>query len=122
MALIIKMENLVPLESLKGEELNIISFVMDYVEIHFNGPVIRALTNPIIETKEGKYQFPGEGSRDALCSFIGKKVISVKYQEGISVVLAFSEGEKITIPLDADSYLGPEAINWCPENGPMQVW
>ncbi|MBU0462056.1 MAG: hypothetical protein KKE12_00280 [Proteobacteria bacterium] len=76
------MNDLISINTLKGEELNIISFVMDYIEIHFNGPLIRILTNPTIETKEEKYQFPGEGSRDNLCSFIGKKVNSVIFQDG----------------------------------------
>jgi hypothetical protein len=35
---------------LVGEQLNTVAFVMDYVEFGFNGPVLRALTGPIVRT------------------------------------------------------------------------
>lgn len=41
------------IEGLIGEELNVVSFVMDYVEFHFNGPVLRALTKPTVEVGRG---------------------------------------------------------------------
>lgn len=116
------MKNPTQIESLEGEELNIVSFVMDYVELHFNGPLIRALTNPKIETERGKYQFPEFGSRDALCSFIGKKVQSITFDDGVSLSLVFSPNEKILIPLDDESFIGPEAMHWCPLDKPMQAW
>lgn len=108
--------------SLKGEELNAISFVMDYIEFHFNGPVLRALTDPAIETPKGKFVFPALGSRDAFCSLIGKKVREVVVEEERAVILAFEDGSRIVIPVDEKSYKGPEALHWCPLNGPMQVW
>ena len=116
------MKNPTQIETLEGEELNIVSFVMDYVGLHFNGPLIRALTNPIIKTEKGKYHFPEAGSRDALCAFIGKKVQSIILEEGVSLSLVFSPNEKILIPLDDESFIGPEAMHWCPMDEPMQVW
>jgi len=110
------------ISSLNGEELNAVSFVMDYVELHFNGPVLRVLTDPSVETPKGKSVFPSAGSRDALCSLIGKEVQKVTVTEGIAVVLEFEGGGNITIPIDEKSYKGPEALHWCPVNSPMQVW
>jgi len=110
------------IESLEGEELNIVSFVMDYVELHFNGPIVRALTDPIVKTTKGEYQFPKSGSRDALCKFIGKKVESIILRDNVSLTLIFFENEKIIIPLDDKNFTGPEAMHWCPVDGPMQVW
>ncbi len=110
------------IESLIGEEINIVSFVMDYVEIHFNGPLIRALNNPNIETHNGLIQFPENGSRDVLCSFIGRKVKSISVKNKVALSLVFSHDEKIIIPLDDDSFNGPEAMHWCPLDEPMQVW
>jgi hypothetical protein len=108
--------------SLKGEELNVVSFVMDYIEFHFNGPVLRVLTDPSVETPKGRFVFPSAGSRDALCSLIGKEVLNVTAQEEKSVVLEFEGGSKISIPIDEKSYKCAEALHWCPVNGPMQVW
>lgn len=115
------MNNPTQIESLEGEELNAVSFVMDYVEFHFNGPIIRALTNPKIET-EKECQFPEQGSRDALCSLIGKKVQAILLDERVSLTMVFSPKEKIIIPLDDESFIGPEAMHWCPLDEPMLVW
>jgi hypothetical protein len=115
--------NEIKITTLEGEELNIVSFVMDYVEFHFNGPVLRALTNPRIETAKGKFIFPREGSRDALCSLIGKTVKSIDVNDGVSAELVFETGEKLSIPLDLESQIRPEAMHWCPINdGPIQIW
>jgi len=51
-------------ESLAGEELSAVSFVRDYVEFHFDGPVLRALTNPRVEIDGETISFPEPGSRD----------------------------------------------------------
>jgi hypothetical protein len=53
---------------LVGEQLNRVAFVMDYVEFGFNGSVLRALTDPIIEGEGGRLRFPEAGSRDARSS------------------------------------------------------
>jgi hypothetical protein len=66
---------------LVGEQLNTVAFVMDYVEFSFNGPVLRALTGPIVQTGELRLRFPEPGSRDALCSLIGSEVVAVTITE-----------------------------------------
>jgi hypothetical protein len=109
-----------PIESLVGEELSAVSFVRDYVEFHFDGPLIRALNNPIANIGGKAFPFPKAGSRDALCSFVGKAVIRVKFKGHVELSLAFDDGQ-ITIPLDNASYRGPESFHWCPADGPMEV-
>ena len=49
-----------PFDILIGEQLSAVSFVQDYVEFHFDGPVLRALTNPIGTTPEAVVQFPAQ--------------------------------------------------------------
>src|SRR5437763_16667810 len=41
------------LTELVGTQLNTVAFVMDYVEFKFNGPVLRALTDPMVDTDTG---------------------------------------------------------------------
>ncbi len=103
-----------------GEELSAVSFFRDYVEFHFDGPVLRALNNPIADINGETIEFPKEGSRDALCSFVGKKVTDVQFREHVTLRLMFVGG-LITIPLDDKSYGGPESFHWCPLGGPMEV-
>jgi hypothetical protein len=113
-----------PFAILVGEELNTVAFVMDYVEFHFNGPRVRALTNPIVHTSRGDVQFPMPGSRDALCSLIGLAVSEAALKEGNSLTFSFSSGVELIIPLDPDSYIGPEALHWHPADGiaHMKIW
>jgi hypothetical protein len=99
---------------LVGEELSAVAFVRDYVEFIFDGPVLRALTNPVFEADGLRVQFPDPGSRDALCSLIGAMVreLTIRYDDRIE--LRIDGGHTLTIPLDAASRLGPEAAHYVP--------
>lgn len=104
------------LEELVGEQLNIVAFVMDYVEFHFNGPVLRALTHPLLNTGREQFAFPLPGSRDALCTLIGTGVASVDVQEDRWIRLEMADGKSLTIPLDQEARVGPEAAHYVPAN------
>jgi hypothetical protein len=106
-----------------GEQLSAVAFVQDYVELHFDGPVIRALTNPIVYLGDAQIRFPGPGSRDALCQFIGRLVTKVELLEGVSLSCHFHGGGSIAVPLDDASYRCAEAMNFQESpTGPLQVW
>ena len=100
------------LDILVGEQLSAVSFVQDYVEFHFDGPVLRALRNPLVQTPHGRWQFPWPGSRDALCEPIGRDVLSVRFETGARIQLELEGGYQLTIPLDLASYRGPEAAHF----------
>jgi hypothetical protein len=109
-------------ESLVGEELNAVSFVMDYVEFHFNGPVLRALTNPTVRIDSHETRFPGPGSRDALCALIGRDVVALEHVSGERIELTFSGSARLRIPLDQASYIGPEAAHFVTAETGVQVY
>ncbi|MDP9864515.1 MULTISPECIES: hypothetical protein [Streptosporangium] len=48
---------------LVGEEPNIVTLVMDYVEFHINCPKLTALTDPHIQIGPQTWIFPEPGSR-----------------------------------------------------------
>jgi hypothetical protein len=108
--------------SVVGEELNTVSFVMDYVEFGFNGPVLRALTSPIVDIGGERPRFPAPGSRDALCDLIGRTVRAVDEREEISLTLELTGGARLTIPLDYASRVGPEAMHFHCPGAPLMVW
>ena len=111
------------LEVLVGEEINAVSFVMDYVEFHFNGPILRSLTPPILLTKKGRIQFPEAGSRDALCSLIGDTVEAAIIKSEKTIELRLKSGRILSVPLDMGSRKGPEAAHFVPGiNQPLTVW
>jgi hypothetical protein len=123
------------LDDLVGEEISAIAFVRDYVELHFDGPILRALSDPIIRTDGRDFVFPESGSRDALCSLIGLPVRSVSLvwdperdssDERIGIVTTLAT---VIIPLDQLSRVGPEAALLVPTNpdgtlrvGGMWIW
>lgn len=61
--------------SIVGKPLSAVSFVYDYVEMHFDESIIRALTDIEIEHDGCILRVPECGSRDLLCSIIGHKTI-----------------------------------------------
>jgi hypothetical protein len=99
---------------LQGEQLNIVAFVMDYVEIHFNGPLLRAYSGPVAITKSGRHRFPELGSRDALCSLIGQDVAQIEFEEEKGLSLTFESGDQMLILFD---YVDTpwEQLQWYPD-------
>jgi hypothetical protein len=96
---------------LAGEQFTVVAFVMDYVEFHFNGPVLRSLTNPIVQTEAGRVQFPAPGSRDALCTLIGSTVDVASVHQGDRIEIRTAENQTLIVPLDEASRRGPEAAH-----------
>lgn len=110
-------------ERLVGEQMSAVAFVMDYVELHFNGRIVRALANPIVQVDGKRIRFPGVGSRDALCQLIGRSVSKAELVEGIAFTCHFGGSDAIVVPLDAARHGLPEAMHFQDSpNGPLMVW
>lgn len=117
------MESSKALATLHGEELNSVAFVMDYVEFGFNGPVLRSLSNPKVNTGLVEKKFPEESSRDTLCSLIGATVVNCQVQEGEFIKITFEGKRWIEIPLDDSTRIGPEAAHFHPaDKSTMYIW
>lgn len=111
------------LREIIGQPVSGIAFVQDYVEIHFDGKILRALARPHIRTDADSSVFPHSGSRDALCSLIGKSVLNVQVHETVEIELRFSGNTSVLIPLAERWRDGPEAAHYVPgENEPIEVW
>ena len=111
------------LEILIGETISAVCFVQDYVELHFNGPILRCLTPPLIFAGNTKKRFGDPGSRDLLCSLIGSEVKEVAVEDDIAITLILDAGNIISVPLDEASRESYEAAHFLREiNGPLLVW
>lgn len=64
------------LEDLVGEELSSVSFVQDYVQFDFNGPLLTSFADPIVQVEDQTLRFPEGASRDKPCSLIGQQVMT----------------------------------------------
>ncbi len=109
--------------SIINESLSAVCFVMDYVEFHFDGKIVRSLTNPILKVSNENFEFPDSGSRDRFCSLIGQTVIDITLKEEDRIELIFNTGNKLIIPLLESKRIGPEAAHFIHGyNQPMEVW
>jgi hypothetical protein len=106
-----------------GRSVSAVCFVMDYVEFHFDGPILRSLSNPTVTFPGNESTFPTPGSRDALCSIIGATVEAIEVEEGTAMLVRLDSGHTITVPLDLGSRIGPEAAHFVSqEDHVMDVW
>jgi hypothetical protein len=112
----------VELRELVGWEVSSVCFVRDYVELHFDGPILRSLAAPIVCDADGRFQYPTAGSRDALCRLIGQ-VVERADDDRERVLLRFADGAEIHIPKAAPG-MGPEIAHFVPATGVarMTVW
>jgi hypothetical protein len=110
-------------EDLVGEQINAVCFVMDYLELHFNGPILRALVAAVLETPTERWFFPEPGSREGMCSIIGATVIDVGVDVDRSIQLRCDNRMVFTIPFDVAYRAHSEAAHFVAgENLPMAVW
>jgi hypothetical protein len=114
---------------LVGGHLDTVSFVMDYVEFRINYNVLRAVSDPAVQLPDGSlHRFPRPGSRDALCTLIDSTVaraaeVGSRGTGHHRIELETDRGHMLTIPLDFESRVGPEAAHLVPadERGQLVV-
>lgn len=97
---------------LVGREVSAVCFVRDYVELHFDGPIVRALTDPRGSwmAQHRGWQYPDSDSVAVILNFIGRVVDGFTFIDGQYAQLSFGE-DVFTIPLTDDARRGPEALH-----------
>ena len=106
------MVTVLELHDLVGEEVSSICFVRDYVEIHFDGPILRCFAGPICSMRGVTLEFPQPGSRDTLCMFIGREVTSAIDQVD-DLTLSFADSDQLAVPKRSRA-AGPEIAHLVP--------
>lgn len=113
---------------LVGREISAISFVRDYVEVHFDGPIVRAISNPYGMYGCRGWRFPDGQSAEVMRHYIGKVVDGFRFVNG--EYLAIDSGEhSFIVPLGDESRVGPEAVHivgvderGCTDPSCMWIW
>ncbi len=100
------------LSSLAGRELSAVCFVRNYVEFHFDGPILRFLAPPHVRRHDGMVQFPEEGSCDVLCALIGQMVEQAEDQPD-RLALMFPNDVRVEM-LKSSPDTGPEVAHFVP--------
>ena len=113
--------------ALVGWELSGVAFVRDYVELHFDGPVLRCYAAPVVIDGGRRAQFPGPGSCDALRDLIGSTLREVQLSDD-GLVVVFDDDRKIGLDFRSEWEQGREALEFMPlvdgrvEPGEKLVW
>lgn len=108
---------------LVGQPLSGVAFVQDYVELHFDGKILRSFMPMSVISGGVTRATPESGARDSLCALIGKKILDVVLQESKKIDLRFDGGSIVSIPLNEADRMNPEAAHFVPgENLPIEVW
>jgi hypothetical protein len=111
------------LHRLENEHLSAVTFVHDYLQLHFNGPCLTAYVWPHIVTQKGTIAQGGAGYRDALCGLIGSMVERAFEELGARLVIQFAEGRTLEIPIKETNKEGPEAAMFQDASGKSwNVW
>ena len=111
---------------LLGLELSGVSFVRDYVEFLFDGPVLRVMSEPQVRLADRWVSFPDPPFRDTACTLIGGAITGVEADEDLLTVV-FDTGASLRVPFYSEE-AGPEVVHFVPwlDGAPsvasMRVW
>ena len=103
-----------------GAQLSAVTFVQDYVQLHFDGPRLTVFSHPIVMLGDETFHWGKPGYRDALCSSIAQTVTEARVAYGDSIVVRFADGSTIKISLKDEDYSGGEAVNF--DTGGNEWW
>jgi len=113
------------LNRFRTEPLSSVIFVMDYIQLDFNGLRLTLYVWPkVTVTGTPPLSEGGPGYRDALCEFITHEVTEVRESSTDGLVLIFDMGTIQVNPSAAD-LVGPEiAMGQAaqPDRGEWMVW
>jgi hypothetical protein len=108
------------ISQLKSRTLSSVEFLIDYLQLRFDGPCLTAYTYPIIEHSAGQLSFGELGFRDRLCEQIGVRVADARATEA-AVILRLDSGVVISISMRGADQTGPEALQFTAEDGLIWV-
>jgi hypothetical protein len=108
------------LDEIVGEKLSRITFVLDYLQMSFDGPPLTLWVWPRIHRSGGELRRDDPGYADALLAQIGKLLVGVDELLDLGLALDFDDGTRLSVPLDGTDSVGPEVAMFNGEQS--RVW
>jgi hypothetical protein len=99
-----------PLQDIVGQDLSAVTFVRDYIQLQFDGPLMNVMTPLSVVSAALNSRSGDENFRNVLCDQISKLVVSVRADEGDALTITFSDASSIAISLKREDYVGLEAV------------
>lgn len=91
------------LNNLIGEKLSSVTFVMDYLQLDFDGNQFTLYVWPVVNIGGKEYLFGEPSYRDILCSLITQVVKQTYGEEQKYFMLEFEQGNRLTVSLDPNN-------------------
>ena len=88
------------LNVLLGEQLSSVIFVMDYLQLDFDGNRFTLNVWPQMTIGDSTYRFGETSYRDHLCSLIAQIVKQATGEDKQHLAIIFESGDKIMVPLN----------------------
>jgi hypothetical protein len=95
------------LDILLGEKLSTVAFVMDYLQIDFDGNGFNLDVWPVVTINGHEYRHADTDYRNKLCSLIAKVVRQVEVVENEQLTIWFENGDQLAVSLDLNN---PELV------------
>jgi hypothetical protein len=108
------------LDEIVGEKLSSVTFVLDYLQMSFDGPPLTLWVWPRIHRSGGDLRRDDLGYADVLLALIGKLIVGVDEVLDRGLTLDFDDGTRLSVPLDGTDSVGPEVAMFNGEHS--RVW
>lgn len=107
--------------SLLNGELSAVCFVRDYVELHFDGPIVRLMGQIALEANGARLKFGAdENFHSVLCSVISSELVDIHDSKETGLRFEFTGGVAVGVKSDKAGAEYAHFISY-PENR-MFVW
>jgi len=110
------------LEMIVGEFMSSVEFVMDYVQLHFNGSALTSFVSPQVHDHGQVFRETEPGYRDTICGLIGAVVTDTEIRLEDVLRITFADSRSITVPLRAEDAVGPECAYFVSATGRWWFW
>jgi hypothetical protein len=97
------------LRVLLGEQLGAVTFIHDYWQLAFDGPMLTVFSRISLNGPAGTVSDGHPDFRNQLCDCIGHLVEAANFKEGECIRILFDTGVAVEASLRDSDYRGPEA-------------
>lgn len=97
---------------IEGSKLSSVEFVMDYVQLRFDGPTLTVFNKPVVRTGHETIKWGDVKFRNALCDLIAHTVSSTDVRRREAAEIVFDNGSVFIVPLGWNDFHGPEALTF----------
>ncbi len=104
-----------------GQELTAVEFVLDHLQLRFDGPCLTLFVWPDVFREEGSYAYGEPEFRNMLCDQLGVEVTAATLEEDEAVEVGFANGVILRASLREEDLDVPEAGQFSESGVPGEI-